>query len=189
MISSVKSIPKNAQRVFSGVIFDVYQWEQEMFDGTTQTFEKLKRPDTADVIAITKDKKIVITHQAQPGSEFFFSVPGGRIDEGEDPLSSVKRELLEETGYGGGIWELNSTSTPFHKIVWTLYTYIAKDVELIAATHHEAGEKIEVLLVSFDEFLDILTKENCRDRDLALHILRLQKNPEEFNAFRKMLGV
>ena len=35
-------VPKQAKRVFKGVIFDVYQWEQEMFDGTKEIFEKLK---------------------------------------------------------------------------------------------------------------------------------------------------
>ena len=36
-------IPKNATKVFSGKTFDVYQWEQEMFDGSKKIFEKLKR--------------------------------------------------------------------------------------------------------------------------------------------------
>lgn len=59
--------------MFKGVIFDVYQWEQEMFDGTTQTFEKLKRPDTIMVIPVTEDGKIILTEQEQPGKKPFIS--------------------------------------------------------------------------------------------------------------------
>ena len=47
-------MPEHAKKVFSGVMFDVYQWEQEMYDGSTATFEKLTRPDTAQVIPVTK---------------------------------------------------------------------------------------------------------------------------------------
>ena len=32
----MKKIPNNAKRVFKGVIFDVYQWEQEVFDGMSK---------------------------------------------------------------------------------------------------------------------------------------------------------
>lgn len=50
-------IPINARRVFKGIIFDVYQWEQKMFDGNFKTFEMLKRPNTVEIIAI-RDNKI-----------------------------------------------------------------------------------------------------------------------------------
>lgn len=39
---SRQPIPDHAKCVFKGVIFDVYQWEQKLYNGTTTTFEKLK---------------------------------------------------------------------------------------------------------------------------------------------------
>lgn len=53
----------------------------------------------------------------------------------------------------------------------------------------DPGEKIDVREVSFDEFMDILVDEKFEDNDLALHILRLQKDPDKFSAFRKLLGI
>src|SRR5215467_9321922 len=32
-------IPEHAERVFQGKIFDVYQWPQKLYDGSTATFE------------------------------------------------------------------------------------------------------------------------------------------------------
>ncbi len=34
-------IPDHATCVFRGMLFDVYQWQQEMFDGSIETFEML----------------------------------------------------------------------------------------------------------------------------------------------------
>lgn len=45
-------IPSHATKVFSGVIFDVYQWEQELFNGNIATFEALRRPSTVIIIPV-----------------------------------------------------------------------------------------------------------------------------------------
>ncbi len=45
-------IPSHAVKVFSGVIFDVYQWEQELFNGNVSTFEALRRPSTVIIIPV-----------------------------------------------------------------------------------------------------------------------------------------
>ncbi|KKP89624.1 MAG: NUDIX hydrolase [Candidatus Moranbacteria bacterium GW2011_GWC2_37_73] len=36
---STQLIPEHAKKVFSGTFFDVYQWEQEMFDGSKKIKE------------------------------------------------------------------------------------------------------------------------------------------------------
>jgi len=101
-----RPLPKHAKKVFTGEIFDVYQWEQEMYDGSTVIFEKIKRADTVSVIPITTEQKILISHEEQPGLKPFYGVFGGRIEPEENPLSAAKRELLEETGYQSDKWKL-----------------------------------------------------------------------------------
>src|SRR3990167_56699 len=93
------SIPKKAKRVFKGVLFDVYHWEEKMFDGSHQTYEKIKRKDSVTVIAVTEDDKIILLDEEQPGRKPFLAVPGGQVDEGETFEQAGRRELLEETGY------------------------------------------------------------------------------------------
>ena len=60
-----KKIPVGAKCVFRGVVFSVWQWKQKMFDGSFAIFEKLKRPDTVNVIAIV-GPKILLLKQKQP---------------------------------------------------------------------------------------------------------------------------
>jgi hydrolase, NUDIX family len=66
IILKTMKIPKNATKVFSGKTFDVYQWEQEMFDGSKKIFEKLKRNDSLDIIAINKNNEIYILEEEHP---------------------------------------------------------------------------------------------------------------------------
>lgn len=100
-------IPSHAKNVFSGVIFDIYQREQEMFDGSTAVFEAGIRPSTVIIIPIVGDK-IALAHERQPGKDWYTTMISGRIDAGEEPLAAAKRELEEEAGMVSEDWELYS---------------------------------------------------------------------------------
>src|SRR5487761_1525106 len=90
-------IPDNATQVFEGQSLDVYQWLQKMCDGSTKTFEMLKRPDTVQIVAI-KDGKIVMVDDEQPNRAACVHFPGGILDKDDVSwLAAAKRELVEET--------------------------------------------------------------------------------------------
>lgn len=92
-------IPDAANRVFKGVVYDVYQWEQELFDGSHATFEMLKRPDTASVLPVV-DNKVVILNEEQSHRGFKITFPSGRVDPADTSmLETAQRETFEETGY------------------------------------------------------------------------------------------
>lgn len=139
-------IPDNAQRVFRGVIYDVYQWPQTMFDGSTKTFEMLKRADTVEIIAV-HDDKLVVLNEEQPHLPLHYTLPAGRHDvPGETELEAAKRELLEETGMVFRDWKLLSVVQPFAKTEWFVYQFLATDrVEIKPQDAEQDGEKITVM--------------------------------------------
>lgn len=162
MPKGLKSIPEGAERKFRGMIFDVYQWSQEMFDGSTETFEMLSRADTVKVIAVI-DEKIVITKQRQPRKDWFYDYPGGRNDNPkEDELAAAKRELREETGLVMKNWKLIGAKQPFAKIDWLVYTFLATGLVSRSKPELDAGEEIEVLEVSFDELERLVQKPDSQ---------------------------
>jgi 8-oxo-dGTP diphosphatase len=42
--------------------------------------------------------RVLLARRAHPPFEGFWDIPGGFLDEGEDPLDGLRRELREETG-------------------------------------------------------------------------------------------
>lgn len=157
-----KVIPKEAKQVFKGIIFDVYQWEQKLYDGSFTTFEMLKRPDTVKVIPV-KDDKLVVQEQEQPMQGFFYDFPGGRHDvEAETELEAVQRETLEETGMRFATWKLLRVEQPQPKIDWLIYTFLATDFIDQKEQELDAGEKIANALKTFDEVKELLSNPNAR---------------------------
>lgn len=180
-------VPSQAKKVFQGMIFSVYQWEQEMFDGSTHTFEMLKRANTIQVIA-TQGDKILMSRQSQPHKHDYLSLYGGRAETGEDPLVTAKRELLEESGLESEDWELYKVVSPYTKIEWEIYYFIARNCQKTAQPHLDPGEKIEQIAVSFDEFIEFVENDTYLAKELAIEIFRMKKEGE-FSAFKqKVLG-
>lgn len=144
-------IPDSASRVFKGQIFDIYQWPQEVFDGTKHTFEMLKRPDTVTVIPVV-DGQILSINDEQPHTGSKFGFPRGRVDE-TDPsiLEAARREIKEETGYEFSNWRLVNVSQPHFKLEWFIYFYVAWGAKKTAKPHLDAGEKITIKMLDFDQ--------------------------------------
>lgn len=186
---SKQPIPSQAKKVFQGEIFDVYQWPQKMYDGSIATFERLKRPDTAIIIPITAEGKILIIKEGQPGQRATtLGTVGGRIDEKEKPLQGAKRELLEETGYKAKEWILFDATQPITKVEWTVYCFIAKGCTKITEQNLDNGEKIKVLKVNLNTFIDIILKKDSRDTQLKIKLLEAKLDPKKMRAFKKLLG-
>ena len=152
-------IPKEAKLVFKGILFDVYQWQQEMFDGTFKTYERLRRKSSVTILPITEDGRIILGREEQPGREPFVSIPGGQVEVGEKPEDAARREFLEETGYEARDLVLWKTVQPYgNKVDWDVYGFIARGCKKVAEQNLDSGEKIQLELVSFDEFKQSFSK-------------------------------
>jgi len=180
-------IPEKAKRVFKGKVFDVYQWEQEMFDGSYKTFEMIDRPDTVEVIPVDENGNLIISREQQPGGEAKVGLIGGRVDPGETPLEAIKRELLEESGYTAEDFILWYKESPFEKVQWDIYVYIAKGVRKVSDQKLEIGEKIELMYVSFDDFINKYVMEDTfRDVECKFEVMEAKSDPEKLKKLKNL---
>lgn len=178
-------IPPQAKKVFQGTIFSVYQWQQKMFDGSTETFEMIKRLNTIEIIA-THGDKVFISRQSQPDKHNYYSLFGGRAEEGEDSLVTAKRELLEESGLESNDWELIKSYQPIHKMDWDIYLFVARDCKKTAEPQLDPGEKIETIECSFEKFVEIVQHDDYWGRELAYDLLKMEKE-RTLDLFKKRI--
>lgn len=132
-------------------------------------------PEWVNVIAITKEKQFVFIRQYRHGlGKTCIELCAG-VCEKEDPspMISAQRELLEETGYGNGNWELlmevsanASTNTNI------TYCYLATDVEKISEQHLEPSEDITVHLLSLEEARKLLLNDEMKQATQVAPLLK-----------------
>ncbi|HUA13438.1 MAG TPA: NUDIX hydrolase [Candidatus Sulfotelmatobacter sp.] len=149
-------IPDNAELKYQGVIFRVYNWPQQVFNGSEETFEMLKRTDTVVALAIVEDKLLLLEDE-QPHKGLKLKLPGGQVDPKDDStLAAVKREVKEETGYDFNSWKLIKVTQPHNEMEWFVYLYLAWDPGEKTELNLDAGEKIRVRQVSLEEYKNLV---------------------------------
>ena len=62
-------------------------------------YHYFKEPNNVILIPVIKNKFLVVKQKREPISKKNYEFPMGWIDKGETPITTSKRELLEETGY------------------------------------------------------------------------------------------
>ncbi|MDD5251749.1 MAG: NUDIX hydrolase [Patescibacteria group bacterium] len=180
-------LPPSAKLVFQGVIFEVWQWEQEMFDGTKETFERIWRPPTVEVIATVGDR-IILEEQDQPDRHGNLNFVSGRADKNGDVMAEAKRELLEETGYESDDWELFLKHGLEAKILHDCYYFIARGCRRVREPQLDAGERIETRLISFEELIRLSDEPRFWVAPQFVNfLLRLQADPQKREEFQKKL--
>lgn len=97
--SNLKETRISSKRVFGGKLLQVYIDEVTLPDGGTSTREWIKHPGACAIIPVFEDGSIMLLKQFRyPADKVFLEVPAGKIDAGEQPLETAKRELTEESG-------------------------------------------------------------------------------------------
>ena len=122
-------------------------------DGESSDFFVIESPDWVNIIAINKIDEVVLIEQFRHGTEdIALELPGGLVDEGEEPEAAARRELLEETGYSSNRWTLLGKSSPNPAIQNnTIYHYLALDCEKTSETAFDQHESIATKLVLRDK--------------------------------------
>ena len=132
-------------------------------------FYVLEYPDWVNVIAITKEGEFVMIRQYRHGlGETRYELCAGVSEEGEDSVESARRELYEETGYGGGEWQLWMTISANPSTTNNLtHCYLATGVERVSEQHLEETEDITVHLLTEAEVKALLLNDEIRQSLMA----------------------
>ncbi len=136
-------------------------------------------PDWVNAIAVTDDHQFVLIRQYRHGiGQTHYELAGGVADPGEPHLEGARRELLEETGYGGGEWQPWVQLSPNPAThTNTCHIFLARGVRKMAEQELDTTEEIAVRLLSATEMLHMLRNGGVSQ---ALHAAALWRYFAEF---------
>lgn len=137
-------------------------------------FYVLEYPTWVNVMAITDEGKYIIERQYRHGiGQEVYEICAGTCDEGEEPLDAAQRELLEETGFGGGKWSLLGKFAPNPNSMnnWC-YSFLAEGVYKQQEPQQEPTENIELNLFDKKEVVHLLLNGEIAEGVMAAPLLR-----------------
>lgn len=145
----------------------------ETENGETFTRERLLRENAvACLVRNTTTNKFIFVKQWRPSIlDDAIEIPAGLIDEGEEPVESMKRELIEEIGYEVDsiielVPEYNAGIGYCTEKLTIYYAEVSKKVADGGGV--DIGEDIEVVELTFEE-----AKENVHDGKSILALTKL----------------
>lgn len=110
-----------------------------------------------NVLALTKDDQVVLVKQYRHGvRDVLLELPGGVVEDGEEPVQGARRELLEETGYTTSEFIQVGKLYPNPALQTNaLHCFLARGVEKVCEQDLDPGEDIEVQLLPLDRLIEM----------------------------------
>ncbi len=124
----------SSKEVLKNKLFSVVEEEAHDPNGFHIKRSIVRHPGSAVMMAVDEHERILLVRQFRlPAQAELWELPAGRIDPGEVPLETAKRELHEETGYAAAEWKELVSYFPSPG-------YVDERMTLFLATGLTAGE-------------------------------------------------
>ena len=153
--------------------------------GVIPDYYVFEYPNWVNVVAVTTDGLLILVRQYRHGvADVGYELCAGTVDPAdgvsyEGLLLAAQRELLEETGYGGGHWQpfmTTSANTGTHTNL--NYTFLATGVEWQQSQTLDDTEDITVHLVSPEQARAIINNGQMVQAMCAAPLLKYLSQPE-----------
>lgn len=167
-MSEIKELPEilASRLFFQGKKFQFEVNKLRLPNGAEGEWECIRHPGGALAVPVTKQGQLVLVRQYRFAVKTrLLEFPAGTIELGEEPETTIKREIEEETGYTAKKWR-NLGKFPLAPGYSDefIYAFLAQDLEKLPyPPKQDDDEDIEVVLMTPDEFENLAMTGNDID--------------------------
>ncbi|MBE0612263.1 MAG: NUDIX hydrolase [Burkholderiales bacterium] len=165
-----------SETVFQGKLLHVKRDSVRLPDGKPATREYIEHNGAVMVIPVLESGELVMERQYRYVTrKHCIEFPAGKIDPGEEPLATGRRELLEETGYVAREWiYLTSIHPTVAYSTERILIYLARGLEQRESKLDE-GEFLEVIKLTPAALLELVQAGEISDVKTVMGALWLEK--------------
>lgn len=167
----------HSEEIFNGKIIKLQVDDVKLPNGKTAKREIVKHPGAVGIIPITEAGNILLVEQfRKPLERSLLEIPAGKLEAGEEPALTAKRELEEETGYRAKEWSyLTSFYTAPGFSDELIHLYMAKGlVKEENPLKGDEDEFVEVLEVDIDSAISLVKEKKIYDAKTCYAVVYLQ---------------
>lgn len=164
----------HTETIYDGKIIRLEIDDVILPDGKPAKRELVRHPGAVALIPITEDGKLVMVEQYRKAlGTTLLEVPAGKLEPGEAPEVTARRELEEETGYACDHLEWVTTfATSPGFADETIHLYTATGLRKVdQPLAGDEDEFVELLEIPVDEAVKKLVEGEIRDAKTAFAIL------------------
>ena len=161
-----------SETLFTGTIFNVIRKTVTLPNDKIAHRDIVAHDGASAVVAVLDDGRILLVRQRREAAgEDVLEIPAGRLNESEDPLACIIRELEEETGYHANHIKL---LTKFYPAIGysteIIYLFLAEGLTP-GQPHTDEDEFVVAEAYSLDEALQMVNNGVIIDGKTMLAIL------------------
>jgi len=145
-------------------VFKVVERTMTGRSGKTLKRQVVKHPGAVGIVPILDDGRVLLIRQFRITFEReIYEIPAGTLEQGEEPIETAKRELVEETGYfPSEIRRLTAIYTSPGILQEELTIYLATNLRE-GKSAPEDGEKITLEPKTWEEIEKMIDREEIVD--------------------------
>lgn len=165
----------SSETIFTGRVIRVTQDIVELENGNTGVREVVHHHGGAGVAALNKQDEIYLVRQYRYALDReLIEIPAGKLEPGEDPFETAKRELGEEAGLAAAAYrDLGYIIPTCGYCSEIIYLYAARELSPVRQ-HLDADEFLSVFTMPLDEAARLVLSGEITDSKTVAAILKVK---------------
>jgi ADP-ribose pyrophosphatase len=160
------------REIFRGRVIRLVERDLRLPNGRRTRFSIVEHPGAVAIVPVFPNGDLMLLRQFRPsiGRELY-EIPAGTLEEGETPLQTARREIVEETGHRARRWaKLAEFYTAPGFCTEVMHLFVARDL-VPARAEGDADEVIRPVRVPIARALQLVRAREVRDAKSIAGIL------------------